>query len=417
MPEVISRDTVFVFGGQPSITYVERAELDIGRQFARSVASPFQITSLAGPTKCGKTVLCRKELSGVPYVWIEGGQIKTAVQLWERVCYELNYSLEIQKSGKGETKGEIGAGFPFVMSGTLSHLSSQETKRTYRIDNMATAIRHLLENKIILVIDDFHYPPEEMRIDFLRNIKGAVFAGLKIILLSVTHRAFDAIKAEAELTGRFSSTIVPEWSREDLKKIPEKGFRALNVNCDGHIIDRLAIEAQKSPFLMQKFCWDICYDKGVNTRAASPENVPKSYSLETLFKRIAKDSGLPIYRRLVAGPQSRTDRIPRPLKSGGEVDIYEATLRAISESGPKETLTYDEIRTQLNNILADKIPQKNEVTFALGQLSEIAHKLAPQFGSDSPLDWVDGTLTVDDPYLRFFLRWQIRQEKPSGLFS
>lgn len=60
MFKTIHRDEVFVAGGQPSVTYVEREDQDIVRNLARAVATPNQIVSLSGPTKTGKTVLCRK---------------------------------------------------------------------------------------------------------------------------------------------------------------------------------------------------------------------------------------------------------------------------------------------------------------------------------------------------------------------
>ena len=67
-----TRDGVFVAGGQPTITYVPRSELHIERGLARAVAAPNQIVSLSGPTKCGKTVLCRRVLGqDREYVWVE----------------------------------------------------------------------------------------------------------------------------------------------------------------------------------------------------------------------------------------------------------------------------------------------------------------------------------------------------------
>src|SRR5437868_5408513 len=73
-----SRDTVFVAGGQPSVTYVDRAHLKIEDSLRRALDVPNQIVSLAGPSKSGKTVLCRQVLDGSPYVWVEGGQLQTA---------------------------------------------------------------------------------------------------------------------------------------------------------------------------------------------------------------------------------------------------------------------------------------------------------------------------------------------------
>jgi hypothetical protein len=271
---------------------------------------------------------------------------------------------------------------------------------------MATAIQHLTSKGIILVVDDFHYIQDEPRLEFLRNIKGAVFNGLKVLLLSVTHRAFDAIKSETELTGRFSAITVPEWSTDDLRRIPEKGFAALNISCSDSIISKLAAEAQESPFLIQKFCWEICYDVGVFAPPDTLMKVPAEYPLRDLYTRIAQDSGLPIYQRLVAGPQARKERLKRPLRVGAEADVYEATLLAIAETGPQSALTYDEIRSKLNLILSDKVPQKHEVTSALKHLSRISS----ENGSDKGMDWDDGKrmLHITDPYLRFYLRWQVR---------
>jgi AAA domain len=252
--EKLTRDSVFVAGGQPSVTYIEREQLHIERDLARALAAPNQIVSLSGPTKCGKTVLCRRMLDERQYLWIDGGQIVSAEKLWEKSCYELNYPSEITKTlgDKSEAKAGVAA---FLVTAGGSRLSSTETKRTYTIDSMASAIRHLIERNLVLVIDDFHYMPDGVRLEFLRNVKGAVFNGLKVLLLSVTHRAFDAIKTETELTGRFTAITVPEWSEEDLRKIPEIGFGALNVSCGEGITAQLAHEAQQSPFLIQKFCW------------------------------------------------------------------------------------------------------------------------------------------------------------------
>jgi hypothetical protein len=106
----VTRDSVFVAGGQPSVTYVNRDHLKIEDNLRRAMKVPNQIVSLAGPTKTGKTVLVRQILDGAPYVWIEGGQIETTGQVWEKVCYVLNYPVEISKSLKDEEKISLTAG-------------------------------------------------------------------------------------------------------------------------------------------------------------------------------------------------------------------------------------------------------------------------------------------------------------------
>ena len=210
---------------------------------------------------------------------------------------------------------------------------------------MHTAIQHLTKDSLCLVIDDFHYIPDDDRAACVRTLKGAVFNGLKVVLLSTPHRAFEAIKAEAEVTGRFRHVTVPIWEPGDLKKIATVGFDALHVACPPQIIETFAREQQGSPLLMQQFCWSVCYNSGIEGKKIFSQKIDTNFPVENIFNEVAKNSGLPIYEKLSKGPQSRTDRIMRPLINGGATDIYHAILLAIAVTGPKEQLSYDEIRS------------------------------------------------------------------------
>lgn len=174
---------------------------------------------------------------------------------------------------------------------------------------MRSALNALVQNKVMLVIDDFHYLGDDERRDVMRNVKGAVFNGLKVILLSVSHRVFDAIKAESELTGRFTAITLPSWNKDDLGKIPRLGFKELKVEYTESLIDKLCDEAQESPFLMQKFCWEMCFDNGIEASSMFAKNsIDPSYSIDDMLRRISNDAGLPIYQKLSAGPQIRKVR-------------------------------------------------------------------------------------------------------------
>jgi hypothetical protein len=125
-----------------------------------------------------------------------------------------------------------------------------------------------------------------------------------------------------------------------------------------------------------------------------------------MFRRLSYDAGLPIYQQLAAGPQSRKIRAKRPLRRGGVADIYQVVLLALAESGPRAVISYDELRGLLTDMLLEQMPQKHEITSALKHLSEISRKI----GAGSAIDWDQDKREVNlvDPYLRFFLRWQVR---------
>lgn len=406
------RDKVFVAGGEPTITYVQRAELHVEKNLARGIASPNQIVSLSGPSKSGKTVLCKRVLGEREYVWVEGGQLKTADDLWNAVSSELRIPTETKISETKEGAEKIDTKV-LIVTASGSKLKRRTEDRTYNSHTMSDALQFLIRKDICLVIDDFHYLGEDARTTVMRNIKGAVFQNLKVVLLSVAHRSFDAIKAEVELTGRFSTVELPEWSQEDLSQIAVLGCAELGVSIKNEFIAQLADEAQGSPFLMQKFCWEVCYDLDIEKRKLIGKHViPTDYNMGPIFKEIAKDAGLPMYKKIVGGPQSRKIRIKRPLSTGEEADIYEVILLAIAETGPKSSIPYDELRLKLTGLLADRVPQKHEITSSLKQIAKISGTI----GTDTIIDWdEDGrTINIADPYLRFYLRWQVSGKAKSS---
>jgi hypothetical protein len=166
---------------------------------------------------------------------------------------------------------------------------------------------------------------------------------------------------------------------------------------------------------MQKFGWEICFDCGIEHAATilTERTIPDDYDVEAMFVRLAKDAGLPVYQKLVAGPQSRKVRTKRPLRSGGEADIYKAALVEIAETDPKPSISYEELRTTLNSLLTDMMPQKHEITSALKHLANISMKS----GSEAAIDWDDDKreINLTDPYLRFYLRWQVRSHPTKEL--
>ncbi|MEP6537715.1 MAG: P-loop NTPase fold protein, partial [Bryobacteraceae bacterium] len=334
-------------------------------------------------------------------------QVKDAVDFWKRVAYELDLPSTIESASQTETKVGIEGSIPLVMTASGSQLLKRSKTEKREVESLASAITDMTQQKIMLVIDDFHYLAEEPRIELMRNVKGAVFNGLKVILLSVTHRVFDAIKAESELTGRFTAISLPHWTVSDLSQIPVKGFQELGVSCPANIIDALCAEAQENPFLMQKFCWEICFDLGIEKKKLIGSHaIPADYNTTSMFRRLSLDAGLPIYQKLAAGPQSRKVRAKRPLRIGGVADIYQAVLLALAESGPRAVISYEELRDLLTGLLAQQIPQKHEITSALKHLSRISRAI----GAESAVDWDDDNREINlvDPYLRFYLRWQVR---------
>ena len=95
----------------------------------------------------------------------------------------------------------------------------------------------------MVVIDDFHYIPEESRPELMRNVKGAVFNGLKVILLSVSHRVFDAIKVCFRTNREIHFAILCRSGPHRTDTDSNKRFSGTCVVCPSSIIETLCTEA------------------------------------------------------------------------------------------------------------------------------------------------------------------------------
>jgi hypothetical protein len=72
--------------------------------------------------------------------------------------------------------------------------------------------------------------------------------------------------------------------------------------------------------------------------------------------------------------------------------------------GPKEQTSYDELRGALKDPLEEgHLPQKNEVTAALSQMTKIARE---KIEGEPPIDYIkdDDVLHITDPFLLFFMK-------------
>lgn len=261
------------------------------------------------------------------------------------------------------------------------------------------------ERRQTLIIDDFHYLSDALQTEVVRSLKSEVFSGLQVVLIAVPHRAFDAISAEPEMEGRYAHINIPEWLKEDLKEIPNVGFRHLGMNLSEETIDDFCKEAIGSPLLVQRFCGRLCVHYGV-TRTIKPTRdfSPTTETREEIYRNVSQQFGFPTFEKLAKGPQSRSKRNARFLRDGsGSLDIYQAILVAVGRTGPKPKLHYDEIRESLRGLLKEiDIPQKHEVSNALGQMESIAKK---KLKGEPVLEWSSDYLYLTNPFLMFYMRW------------
>lgn len=405
---------VFVPGGLPRITYNAREELGLERQVKEFLEESGRLLSLSGPTKSGKTVLLKTTV--VDAIWISGGDVDSLETFWDLLADRLGAYSDVdvtRTSGESDTMtggfgGQVvpaGIGLKSDRSHAVGK-SSQEASSFRRHRPIAAVAQDaLLSSGAPLIIDDFHYIPSDIQQAVIRGLKDPVFQGARVILASVPHRSFDAVKVEREMTGRVRPLSITFWSPDELQEIAHKGFRALNLLPSEGLAKRLADECFRSPHLMQEFCLRVCRQMDLSVEADKPTPVGVT-DFTPFFQASAGEMSQAMFDLLARGPRQRADRISRALKNGESVDIYGAILRGIAHTGPLTKLTYEELRSALREIMVQP-PQANEVTRVLEEMSKIAKKQEGEPVVDYDAD--STTLYISDPFFAYYLRWGVRR--------
>jgi hypothetical protein len=254
-----------------------------------------------------------------------------------------------------------------------------------------------------LIIDDFHYLERALQGNIVRALKPLVFDGIPIIVIAIPHRRYDAIKVEKEMTGRIAPIEVENWSQEELLFIPRRGFELLGLSLDTAIERELSEEALESPHLMQEFCRGI--SKQLSAGGVAGDGGSVELDTTSMFREVAETIGRPIFEKLARGPRSRTDRVPRMLKSGETVDIYVLVLHALAQLRPALiSLEYEDLRRAIKEVSLANMPQMQEVVRVLKQMSTIA---SSDSASTPVIDFEESEqkLHITDPFFAFYLRW------------
>ena len=410
-------EQVFVPGGFPVHTYNPRTALNLEQRLAESKHNLCKLVTVTGQTKSGKTVLARRVFPQEQAVWVDGGAASTESSVWEAVVAKLDlFQSKEEQTSKGSSAtihatGKAAANFLVAkgsgeVGGAVGSTRESVSRRTQSLPSALIAQQGLRALNVPLVIDDFHYLPKDTQGTLIRALKPLVFDGLPVAIIAIPHRRYDSVKVEKEMTGRIAQIEIPTWSEDELRFIPEIGFKLLASHLSDDVTARLSHEAIGSPHLMQDFCRSLCklYFTAANDRLP-PLIEPSPHQLEAVFKEVAETIGRPIFEKLARGPRQRSDRLPRELKNGRTVDIYELVLHALAQIRPGlVSLEYEDLRSAIKEISASHIPQLQEVARVLKHMATIA---SSDQSSTPVIDFEEEEkrLHITDPFFAFYLRW------------
>lgn len=407
---------VFKPNALPDHTYVDRRIDEYGdtytEQLQKALLNPGTLIAITGASKSGKTVLCHKAISNT-IIDLSASQIESREDFWNQIGEQLELPDEVHiKTSQSENDvektqitGELSIKIAKLnISAGKDNTGSKGNEISHRIlRSQSSMMKYIIDNDFVLVIDDFHYASEDIQLYIARTIKTYLINGLKVIILSLPHRADDAIRLNPDLIGRTSFIEIAPWSIDELKEIGLKGFPLLNIAIDDAVLEYMAVESISSPQLMQDICFNLAYRMEKNNATTVSREMVAVALRETVKKHKQVYSHV-LKAALEEPAQGKNKRTHYILQDGRQVDIYMLLLISISSDPPELSLSVQEIQRRFSNLLAEnntKQPRSIDISNVVKNIKNIMKERAKNLDT---IDWKAKTLYILDSFLLFYLR-------------
>lgn len=387
----LKAENVFKPGAYPEYTYVSRNYEDTGISYELRLKQALRtagcLTSLIGPSKMGKTILCEKVIGFDNIIEVSGADFNGEMDFWAVVAAKVG----LPYAGEITTEREAAE----------EHSMERDSRNEKFVLSKDKVIQYYKENEKVLVIDDFHYATQEMQMKMAQQLKDAIRRELKVVVVSLPHRSDDAIRQNADLSGRLSLINIEAWKKEDLKEIALKGFKQLNMSITEEAAEKLSVECLTSPQLMQYICLGICtLLEDRNEDAVCTEILETAYKFTTVNFNYYDVASV-----MAKGPNPRGKR--RNLyktKSGKELDLYGLIVESFAKNPPEMELDFQSIYRRIADLIEEEltVPDKQSVKNHLNNLQLILKEKEEIYRA---IEWKDGKVYILDPLFLFYLRW------------
>ncbi len=420
-PAVYQLHEVFRSTGIPSVTLIDRSKTP-SYYAIKSQLENGGLISVYGDSKSGKTVLCMTILEPHNPILLRGPLIQSEEIFWNVLAKKLGlpretaYKQNSSHQGKLDTTFKLTAGndhFPLKVTGTLG---AEETRTSYReVMETFTTFEHdivdrLTEQRRPLVIDDFHSVPKDAQRAVVFKLKPAIDLGGSIVVISIPEETKEIIQGltSDETTGRYAMIPAPEWSNDDIKQIPQKGFRALKVVLDDIAVDRMVKAAYHNPLLMQDYCRQLCVELGVErTLPAETRFAVEPRKLDRIVWNTASryEATYAAYLGLAEDGEGTWKLI-----TGRMANLNALVVLALHGIGVNSPIKLATIRDRIGRILAadePKRPKEPDIALSLTRMTKRMsgkqHLALLRYDDDN----VKTYAYITHPFFRVFLQWSV----------
>jgi len=270
-------DDVFGVARDLPLNYVVRESVDGALVNA---LSRDQHIVIYGSSKQGKTCLRKYNLKDHEYSVVTCSNKWTLAQLHSAVLKAVGYVVEGTTtravSGEAKISAKLSGGFKWFGTRVKADAgaeagggaSKEEVSQPMELDPAdVNDIIDALDNSgcpNFIVLEDFHYLPEETQKDFAVALK-AFHEDSKycFVVVGVWRDQNRLVQQNGDLTGRVVSIDADRWTGEELAEVIDGGERLLNIKFDSGFRADLLANCFDSIFVVQESCRDACERSGI----------------------------------------------------------------------------------------------------------------------------------------------------------
>jgi hypothetical protein len=343
----------------PQFTYVDRAQLD--NKFRYYLTNEKHIV-IHGASKQGKTVLRNKNLNPKSTIVIQCTSTSNLESIYSKILKELNVKTikNYSESDISEAQGKLG----IIGGGFRKNQTTHYSSIGNDLIDSSFISKQVLQNKKIVVVEDFHYLPEEEKRKFAFDLKAFWDNSVFFIIVGVWAEDNLLLYYNGDLSGRINEIDV-KWTDQELDEVLTKGERALNIKFSNQIRNFLIRDSSQNVGLLQGIAEKLCFASGVFEYQQRPTTIANENSYANCRKSICDEEAIR-YRQF-------SEVISRGFPNGRENRFYKHIIRVCIEhcadielcNGIHRDLIFERIKKIESEI------SKQNVTNALKRLDKL----------------------------------------------
>lgn len=255
-----------------------------------------------GSSKQRKTCLRKHSLDIDDYIVIQCSNRWDLSQLHATILKIAGFRIEIsdKKTISGKNK--------LVASGSASLLGvgikgQAEIERSNKAEKTITPIELDPEdtNEIIsalqsidfnrfIVLEDFHYLPQDTQRDFAVALKAFHEASnLCFIIVGVWLEENRLIVYNGDLTGRIATVNADHWTPDELREVIEVGETLLNIGFSSRFKYDLLDQCMESIYVVQEVCRKACEDAEIHITLKDYKEIGTDIDVRLLIKNVVDE--------------------------------------------------------------------------------------------------------------------------------